>query len=339
MNDEIAADRWQRQKALFQEALACEAARRIALLDGVRASDPGLADEVAAMLAAHESEGAFLAEPFVAARSDVWLGATLEGKYRVEERLGRGGMGSVYRATHLWTGRTVALKIIAPEFMANPEFVERFKREAKAAGRLRHPNVVDVTDFGFEREGPRRAAYLVMEYLDGETLAAALDREPLPPIAFVADVLEQIALAVDEAHEQGILHRDLKPSNIWLEPDGRGGRTVKVLDFGLAKLIAPIGGDSVISQDVRITKKFYFGETMHLDFIFEGFNIFNVANLTHAGNLTLVAQEDVDNFVNDPENYGNLPFNFTTLREDTRQTNLFGSGGPRAFQFALKFVF
>jgi hypothetical protein len=158
MNND-AADRWQRQKALFQEALECEAPRRAQLIAGVRASDPALADEVAAMLEAHDAEGAFLAEPFVApaaeARHDVWLGEVLEGKYRVERRLGRGGMGSVYRATHLWTGRAVAVKIIAPEFMAKPEFVERFKREAKAAGRLRHPNVVNVTDFGFAETGAR----------------------------------------------------------------------------------------------------------------------------------------------------------------------------------------
>ena len=101
----------------------------------------------------------------------------------------------------------------------------------------------------------------------------------------------------------------------------------------------PIGGDSLISQDIRVTKKFYFGETVHLDFIFEGFNIFNVSNLTNVTDETLVAQEDVDDFNNDPTNYGHQPFTFTTLRETARQNNIFGSGGPRAFQCALKFVF
>src|SRR5207249_8046066 len=90
---------------------------------------------------------------------------------RLESLLGQGGMGAVYLATHLGTDRYVALKLIAPQFMRNSEFVERFKREARAAGRLRHPNVVDVTDFGFSEAGQERVAYLVMEYLDGCTLS------------------------------------------------------------------------------------------------------------------------------------------------------------------------
>lgn len=101
----------------------------------------------------------------------------------------------------------------------------------------------------------------------------------------------------------------------------------------------PIGGDSVISQDFRVTKKFKFGENMHLDFIFEGFNVFNVANLTDVTDTSLVAREDVEGFENDPANYGNLRFPFTTLRPTSRATNAFGTGGPRAFQFAVKFVF
>jgi serine/threonine protein kinase len=165
-----------------------------------------------------------------------YLGQILDGKYRMEKLLGKGGMGAVYLAIHLGTDRPVALKIIAPEFMRNDEFVERFKREARAAGRLRHPNVVDVTDFGFAQHGSERVAYLVMEYLDGCTLAAVLAEETRLPLDWVADILEQVCSAVDEAHQQGIVHRDLKPDNIWLEPNRRGGYTVKVLDFGVAKL-------------------------------------------------------------------------------------------------------
>src|SRR5918992_3516971 len=99
------------------------------------------------------------------------IGEVLDDKYRIEKELGRGGMGAVYLATHLGTDRPVALKVITPQFMMEGEFVERFRREAKAAGRLRHPNVVDVTDFGFAGHGAGRVAYLVMEYLDGCTLA------------------------------------------------------------------------------------------------------------------------------------------------------------------------
>lgn len=170
-----------------------------------------------------------------------YIGEVLDDKYRIESLLGQGGMGAVYMATHLGTERPVALKIIAPEFMRNDEFIERFKREARAAGRLRHPNVVDVTDFGFAQRGDERVAYLVMEYLDGCTLADVLAEETSLPLDWVVDILEQVCSAVDEAHQQGIVHRDLKPDNIWLEPNRRGGYTIKVLDFGVAKLAEETG--------------------------------------------------------------------------------------------------
>jgi serine/threonine protein kinase len=165
-----------------------------------------------------------------------YVGQVLDDKYRLERLLGQGGMGAVYLATHLGTDRYVALKLIAPQFMQNQEFVERFKREARAAGRLRHPNVVDVTDFGFSGDHEDRVAYLVMEYLDGCTLSDVLIEESRLPLDWVVDILEQVCSAVHEAHQQGIVHRDLKPDNIWLEPNGLGGYRVKVLDFGIAKL-------------------------------------------------------------------------------------------------------
>lgn len=165
-----------------------------------------------------------------------FIGKVLDGKYHLERLLGQGGMGAVCLAIHLGTERPVALKLIAPEFMRNDEFVERFKREARAAGRLRHPNVVDVTDFGFAQVDQERVAYLVMEYLDGCSLGDVLAEESRLPLDWVVDILEQICSAVDEAHKQGIVHRDLKPDNIWLEPTRLGGYRVKVLDFGIAKL-------------------------------------------------------------------------------------------------------
>src|SRR5262245_7349870 len=163
-------------------------------------------------------------------------GQVLDDKYLIERELGRGGMGAVYKAIHVGTDRLVAVKVIVPQFSASDEFIERFRREAKASGRLRHPNVVDVTDFGFASVGSNRIAYLVMEYLDGCTLSDILAEESMLPIPWVADILEQTCSAVDEAHKLGIVHRDLKPDNIWLEPNRRGGYTVKVLDFGLAKI-------------------------------------------------------------------------------------------------------
>src|ERR1044071_5654892 len=165
-----------------------------------------------------------------------YVGEILDDKYRLEQLLGSGGMGAVYLATHLGTERYVALKLIAPQFMRNEEFVERFKREARAAGRLRHPNVVDVTDFGFSGSDANRVAYLVMEYLDGCTLSDVLAEENRLPLYWVVDILEQVCSAVHEAHQQGIVHRDLKPDNIWLEPNSLGGYRVKVLDFGIAKI-------------------------------------------------------------------------------------------------------
>src|ERR671916_164954 len=167
---------------------------------------------------------------------EAYVGQVLDEKYRLERLLGQGGMGAVYLATHLGTERFVALKLIAPQFMRNDEFVERFKREARAAGRLRHPNVVDVTDFGFARADEGQVAYLVMEYLDGCTLGDVLSEEKRLPLEWVADILDQVCSAVHEAHQLGIIHRDLKPDNIWLEPTRLGGYRVKVLDFGIAKL-------------------------------------------------------------------------------------------------------
>ena len=173
-----------------------------------------------------------------------YVGEVLDEKYRLEQLLGQGGMGAVYLATHLGTERYVALKLIAPQFMRNQEFVERFKREARAAGRLRHPNVVDVTDFGFADVRTGQVAYLVMEYLDGCTLGDVLAEEQRLPLEWVIDILEQVCSAVHEAHQMGIVHRDLKPDNIWLEPNRLGSYRVKVLDFGIAKLAeggSPIG--------------------------------------------------------------------------------------------------
>jgi hypothetical protein len=180
---------------------------------------------------------------------DHLVGDRLDGKYLIDTRLGEGGMGAVYRATHLGTTRVVAVKIIRPELSSDAAFVERFRREAESLGRLRHPNIVDITDFGFARGGTGEVAYLVMEYLDGCTLADVLEEERRLSTTWVVDILEQVSSAVDEAHRHGIVHRDLKPENIWLEPNRRGGYTVKVLDFGLA---TPVGGALMASSDAGL---------------------------------------------------------------------------------------
>ena len=178
-------------------------------------------------------------------------GSVLDHKYRVDHQLGRGAMGAVFQATHLGTMRTVALKVIVPKLAGEAEFFQRFKREAEAAGRLHHPNVVNVTDFGVTRFEDGELAYMVMEYLDGETLAAHLKADPRPPFSFILDVADQTALALDAAHAAGIVHRDLKPSNIWLEPNHRGGYNVKVLDFGIAKVSGRAAADPVRAAAVE----------------------------------------------------------------------------------------
>ncbi len=164
------------------------------------------------------------------------IGEILDGKYRIDRQLGAGGMGNVYLSTHLGTTRVVAVKLIAPKWAADPQFLVRFQREAQVCGRLRHPNIVNVTDFGIAPSPKGHIPYLVMELLDGQTLAAFQESRQRAPLTLVADLLDQVALALEEAHRNGIVHRDLKPENIWLEPDGRGGYIVKVLDFGVAKM-------------------------------------------------------------------------------------------------------
>ncbi len=170
------------------------------------------------------------------------IGEVIDGKYRIDRQLGAGGMGNVYLSTHLGTTRVVAVKLIAPKWATDPHFLARFQREAQACGRLRHPNIVNVTDFGIASSGRGQIPYLVMELLDGETLSAFQETYPQPPLPLVADLLDQVGLALEEAHRNGIVHRDLKPDNIWLEPNGRGAYIVKVLDFGVAKMKFP--GDS-----------------------------------------------------------------------------------------------
>jgi hypothetical protein len=130
----------------------------------------------------------------------------------------------------------VALKVITPELVGDSVLVERFQREARAAGRLRHPHVVDVTDFGIAAGPSYDVAYLVMEFLEGETLAALLRKTPRLPLDTVVDLAKQICAAMEAAHRAGIVHRDLKPDNVWLTPREDGKLHVKVLDFGIAKL-------------------------------------------------------------------------------------------------------
>ena len=170
---------------------------------------------------------------------DPLVGVVLDDKYRLDARLGVGGMGTVYHATHLLIERPVAVKVLNPRLVADETAKERFRREARAAGRLQHTNAVTVTDFG---ETPDGLVYLVMELLEGRPLRDILAHESPLDAARAVSLMLQVAAAVEAAHEAGIIHRDLKPGNIFLVQRPDAPYIVKVLDFGIAKL-APEGGD------------------------------------------------------------------------------------------------
>lgn len=159
----------------------------------------------------------------------------LDGRYLLERRLGAGGMGAVYEALHVALGKRFAVKVIRSLVAGSPQAVARFRIEARALGRLAHPNVVAVTDYGVDpRDGG--LPYLAMELLPGESLLGHLRRHGPLETAEAARLLAPVAAALDHAHEMGILHRDLKPSNVFLAAAEDGSLTPKLLDFGLARL-------------------------------------------------------------------------------------------------------
>jgi serine/threonine-protein kinase len=155
------------------------------------------------------------------------------GKYRLVRLIGRGGMGLVYEAVHPELRKRVAIKTLRPEIAAQPEPLGRFLKEGEAASRIKHPNVVNVLDVDTHEGAP----FLVMEYLEGESLAERFARAPAGPIDEVIDLLLPAIAAVATAHDEGVIHRDLKPPNIFLERGRRGEVTPKVLDFGISKIV------------------------------------------------------------------------------------------------------
>jgi serine/threonine-protein kinase len=166
---------------------------------------------------------------------DPLIGRTLDEKYRLDERLGTGGMGTVYRATHLLIDRPVAIKLLNPRYVEDEEAQLRFRREARAAGRIQHTNAVTVTDFGRTTDG---FVYIVMELLEGRTLREVLAHDAPLDTARSVSMMLQISAAVGAAHEAGVIHRDLKPANIFVVQRKDAPPYIKVLDFGIAKLAA-----------------------------------------------------------------------------------------------------
>lgn len=160
------------------------------------------------------------------------VGKVLDGKYRLDSYLSRGGMGAVYRATHVMLGRAVAVKLIKADLVTSPEIVRRFQREARAVTHLNHPNIVEVYDLGQTEDG---TLYIAMELVSGESLNAIIKTAgPLRP-ARIVRILGQVVSALALAHRTNIVHRDLKPHNIMIGQDEDGHDIAKLLDFGIAK--------------------------------------------------------------------------------------------------------
>jgi tRNA A-37 threonylcarbamoyl transferase component Bud32 len=167
---------------------------------------------------------------------------TMVGEYRVEGKLGAGGMGVVFAATHPLIGKKAAVKVLKPEMCASAAGVERFVQEARAVNQIGHPNIVDIFSFGTLPDG---RSYFVMEWLRGESLQGRLKRQPLT-VSESLDVLEAVCAALAAAHDKGIVHRDLKPENVFMVEVKGAAPLVKLLDFGIAKLTG--------SEDTRMEK-------------------------------------------------------------------------------------
>ena len=161
------------------------------------------------------------------------------GPYEIQSPLGAGGMGEVYRARDPRLGRDVAIKVLPASLSADPGRLQRFEQEARSASALNHPNILVVYDIGTHNGAP----YLVTELLEGQTLRERLHDGVLPPRKSL-EYAVQVSQGLAAAHEKGIVHRDLKPDNIFLCRDGRS----KILDFGLAKLVAPESDDATITH-------------------------------------------------------------------------------------------
>ena len=228
----MTTDRSQRVESLCHAALARPVAERNAFLAAACGDDDGLRHDVLSLLAGAESAPAFLEKPIVAT-APVSLAGRQLGAYRLEELIGAGGMGEVYRALDPRLGRVVAVKILPAAWAADQQRRSRFEREARAIASLSHPHICTIHDVGHQ-DG---FDFIVMELLDGETLASRLTHGALP-FAEAIDRAIEIADALDYAHRQGIVHRDLKPGNVILTGAGKGsGVRAKLVDFGLARTI------------------------------------------------------------------------------------------------------
>ncbi|MGH9944466.1 MAG: protein kinase domain-containing protein, partial [Pyrinomonadaceae bacterium] len=214
-------ERMSREQRIKREVLA--------RLDG---GSLNLLRECPACGACYDSDVEVCAEDGRELRLTLPVGRLLEGKYRLERLVGRGGMGAVYEATDVRLSRRVAVKIMTGSLFGDQHALSRFRREARTAARLAHPNIISIHDYGAVEAG---GAYLVMELARGRTLREELERAGRFTPRACADLLEQILDGVEAAHAAGVVHRDLKPENILLIEEGSGPARAKILDFGIAK--------------------------------------------------------------------------------------------------------
>ena len=247
----MSSDRWQKIERLYHAALKLEAEERAAFLRLTCSGDDDLCREVESLLASDQQAGSFLESPVLGGAAESiadesfppLVGQQL-GSYKILSLLGRGGMGVVYCANDSQLDRQVAIKVLPEAFTGDPERLARFQREAKLLASLNHPNIAAI--YGLEEANGKR--FLILELVEGHTLAEGLHKGPLP-VDNALEICRQIAEGLEAAHEKGIIHRDLKPANVKITPEGK----VKILDFGLAKAYQKEGSVPDLSKSPTLS--------------------------------------------------------------------------------------
>src|SRR5438105_12509392 len=235
-------ERWQQVEEVLQAALDRSPHERLSFLNEACPDDEELRQDASSLVDAYDEAGDFIEEPAIAHDAHVLIGNYQQnnigreiGPYQIIERLGAGGMGEVYLAQDRRLDREVALKILPAYFVSDEARLRRFQREARAASALNHPNILTIHEVGEVDQ----VHFITTEFIDGQTLRELIAQEDLS-LPEVLEIAIQVAEALTAAHAAGIVHRDIKPENIMR----RRGGLVKLLDFGIAKLLEPLSSDS-----------------------------------------------------------------------------------------------